>query len=106
MNMTAELLPLPESEGRAQARLVCEALAARGFNVPPLVMLEALANLSARPGVGVELIEAVGQAVDTLDSLTSAMSMPLPDSLHMQGLRGSLPELRESLAQALTKEPK
>lgn len=48
-----------------------------------------------------ESMEVLGMAIDTLDNLLSAMSVPLPDHLHMQGLRAELPKLRDSLRKGL-----
>jgi hypothetical protein len=44
--------------------------------------------------------EAVGECVDTLDNLMTAMKMNLPDELHLQALRESLPDLRTKLKAA------
>ena len=44
--------------------------------------------------------EQVGESVDTLENLITAMKMNLPDDLHLQALRESLPDLREKLRSA------
>lgn len=38
-----------------------------------------------------EAQEQLGVLIDELDSLASALSMPLPDAIHVQALRASLP---------------
>lgn len=38
-----------------------------------------------------------GQVADTVDNLISALTLPLPDKLHLQALRESLPSVRDRL---------
>lgn len=40
-----------------------------------------------------EGMDKLGQEIDRLDSVAQALSMPLPDSLHVQALRETLPAL-------------
>lgn len=47
-----------------------------------------------------EAQEQLGVLIDGLDSLVSALSMPLPDAMHVQALRASLPEKVEGLKAA------
>lgn len=46
--------------------------------------------------------ERLGQAIDSLDSCTTGLitMTSLPDSIHVQGLRGSLPDIVEQLKKA------
>lgn len=48
-----------------------------------------------------ELFEVAGGLVDRLDNLCSAAELPLPDAIHLQALRASLPEIRDELRAAL-----
>lgn len=44
-----------------------------------------------------EKLENLGQAIDSLDAITHALSMPIPDRIHVEALRGSLPDLVKKL---------
>lgn len=44
-----------------------------------------------------ELKERFGELVDTIDNLNSALSMPLPDSIHVNAMREELPEVLAEL---------
>ncbi len=44
--------------------------------------------------------DEVGRAVDTLENLIAGQVMPMPDRLHLEGLRGALPPLRDRLKAA------
>ncbi len=37
--------------------------------------------------------EKLGQAIDRVENLAFALNMPLPDGMHVQVLRNSLPEI-------------
>ena len=50
-----------------------------------------------------ELIEADEKAIDTLDCLIHAMSLPMPDELHMKALRAALPNLLAEKRAALAR---
>ncbi len=41
--------------------------------------------------------EKLGQAIDRVDNILFALKMPLPDAMHVQVLRNSLPEIVEDL---------
>lgn len=41
--------------------------------------------------------EAVGLVADQVDSLVHAMHLPIPDAMHVNALRESLPEVRAEL---------
>lgn len=45
--------------------------------------------------------ERVGLALDRLDNLAAALSLPLPASIHVDALRNSLPEVAAELRAAL-----
>ena len=47
-----------------------------------------------------EEADKLGRIVDTLDNLIAAMTLRVPDSLHVEALRGALPRLRKELAEA------
>jgi hypothetical protein len=47
-----------------------------------------------------EAMERIAAAVDTLDNLISAMSMPLSAEMHMNALKSALPRLRSELKEA------
>jgi len=38
-----------------------------------------------------------GKVADTVDNLLHAMTLPLPDKLHLQALREALPSVRDRL---------
>ena len=40
-----------------------------------------------------EDIEKLGLLIDKLENLIQAMTMPLPDSIHIQGIKPALPEI-------------
>lgn len=37
--------------------------------------------------------EKLGEAIDTVENLAIALNMPIPDAIHVQALRNSLPEV-------------
>ena len=41
--------------------------------------------------------EALGQTIDKLDSLASALALPLPADMHVQQLKRALPEIVREL---------
>lgn len=45
--------------------------------------------------------EAVGEQADTLDNLIGAMKLPLPAHIHLEALRGALPNVRDALRKAV-----
>lgn len=49
------------------------------------------------PEIDDDQIEAIGEVADTIDNLIAALGMPLPDKLHVKGLRESLPEISATL---------
>lgn len=48
-----------------------------------------------------EEVYALGRVVDRLDNLIAALSLPLPDAIHVKAIRGSLPSVRKELAEAI-----
>ncbi len=44
-----------------------------------------------------EQLEQIGQLSDTIDNLLGALKLPLRPEMHLQGLRGNLPEVRDGL---------
>lgn len=50
--------------------------------------------------------EKIGEVVDRLENLIAALSMPIPDSIHVECLRESLPEVKEQLQELLTPQDK
>lgn len=42
-------------------------------------------------------IEAIGKQADAIDNLIAALSLPLPDPIHLQALRESLPNVSQEL---------
>ncbi|MDR5825801.1 hypothetical protein [Caballeronia sp. LZ043] len=42
-------------------------------------------------------MDEIAEAIDTLDSLIAALSMQMPDSLHVKALRESLPNVRDAI---------
>ena len=42
-------------------------------------------------------MEELGKASDTIDNLLGAMQLPLPAQLHLDQLRRSLPEIRDTM---------
>lgn len=49
--------------------------------------------------------EALRQAADRLDNFIAAMSLPIPDAIHMKALRSGLPEVASDLRKALASHP-
>ncbi len=47
-----------------------------------------------------EKFETLGQIIDSIDSLTCGLSIPMPAEIHLQALRSSLPEKVEELKKA------
>lgn len=45
--------------------------------------------------------DTLGRIVDRLDNLIAALSLPLPDAIHVKAIRGSLPSVRKELAEAI-----
>jgi hypothetical protein len=41
-------------------------------------------------------MDEIAGAVDTLDNLIAALSMPMPNAIHVQALRAKLPEVRDA----------
>lgn len=41
--------------------------------------------------------EKLGQAIDRVENLMTALQMPLPDGMHVQVLRSTLPEIVQEL---------
>ncbi|HAM55619.1 MAG TPA: hypothetical protein DCQ64_09505 [Candidatus Rokubacteria bacterium] len=44
-----------------------------------------------------DLLEVTGRAADRIDSLLAALTLPLPQEIHLAGLRAALPEIRNDL---------
>jgi hypothetical protein len=44
-----------------------------------------------------EQLEEIGQLIDRLDNLCSAMELPMPAELHLKALKESLPNVRDDL---------
>jgi len=42
-------------------------------------------------------MDEIAGAVDTLDNLIAALSLPMPDAIHVQALRAKLPEVRDAV---------
>lgn len=57
-----------------------------------------------KPASEAPAAEACGRAVDSIDNLLQAMTMPLPPATHLTALRGSLADLRKQLHAAYVKE--
>jgi len=47
-----------------------------------------------------QALEELGQCVDTVSNLMAALTMPLDPSLHIQGIKGSLPDLKDKIKAA------
>lgn len=45
-------------------------------------------------------MDEIAEVVDTLDNLIAALSMPMPNDLHVKALRLSLPDVRDKLRAA------
>ena len=45
--------------------------------------------------------DAIERAIERLDNLIAAMRLPIPDSIHVTALRGSLPDIRRELAESI-----
>lgn len=48
-----------------------------------------------------KLRDALERAADRIENLLCALDLPLPDRLHLQGLRGALPEIRDEIRSTL-----
>lgn len=46
-------------------------------------------------------VYAIGRVVDRLDNLIAALSLPLPDAMHVKAIRAALPSVREELAEVI-----
>ncbi|WP_428414441.1 hypothetical protein [Methylibium sp.] len=44
-----------------------------------------------------ESMELLGMQIDTLENLQGALKLPMPANLHVQGIRGSLPDVVAAL---------
>lgn len=42
-------------------------------------------------------MDKIAEAIDTLENLIAALSMPMPDHIHVQCLRGQLPDVLTQL---------
>ena len=42
----------------------------------------------------------IAEVVDSLENLIAALKMPLPCEMHVEALRGTLPDLRDKLKRA------
>lgn len=51
-----------------------------------------------------ELEQAAGVAADRLESVIQMLTMPLPDRIHVEGLRGSLPDIVRGLRAVVPRE--
>jgi hypothetical protein len=51
------------------------------------------------------LREALEHAIDRIENLLGALLLPLPPHIHLQGLRGNLPEIRDEMRDALERFP-
>lgn len=53
--------------------------------------------------------EDLGQAIDRVDSMAHTLSLPVPDSIHVAGLRAALPkavsELKAAFVQVTGENP-
>lgn len=47
--------------------------------------------------------EELGQLIDSLDNLSHALLIPMPDKLHVESLRSSLPEKVKELKDVFVK---
>jgi hypothetical protein len=47
-----------------------------------------------------EKLEKVGEIIDTVDNLTAALNMELPDKHHVKGIKSALPILNERLKES------
>ena len=47
-----------------------------------------------------EAQEKLGQAIDRVDNLAHALSLRIPDRMHVDALKGSLPEVVKELKKA------
>lgn len=45
-------------------------------------------------------MDGIAEVVDTLDNLIAALSLAMPDKLHVEALRASLPDVRDKLRAA------
>ena len=42
-------------------------------------------------------MDKIAEAVDTLDNLISALSLPIADRVHVESLKAALPEVRDKI---------
>lgn len=49
-------------------------------------------------------LETIGQEVDRIDNLISALSIPMPAEMHIEQLKQILPEISAKIKQALIDE--
>lgn len=53
-----------------------------------------------------KLREAAGRVVDRLDALTYSMQLKVSPEIHLEGLRGAIPQIRDELRAAIGPEEK
>ena len=51
-----------------------------------------------------ERAEQLGQLADKIDNLVSAMELPFPVNIHLNALKGSLPEISDELKKIVKDE--
>lgn len=51
------------------------------------------------------LSDAIARAADRLDNLVHALALPVSPDIHLQGIRGTLPEIRDELFRAIGEAP-
>lgn len=51
-----------------------------------------------------ENLEKLGQLIDRLDNLMMASKLPLPATLHLEGILPALPEIRAEIMEVYTDE--
>lgn len=51
-----------------------------------------------------DLREAAGRAADRIENLTYALQLKVSDSIHLEGIRGALPDILRELRAALPDE--
>jgi len=42
-------------------------------------------------------MDKIAEAIDSLSNIIAALSLPVPDKIHVEGLRGTLPEIRDKI---------
>ena len=42
-------------------------------------------------------LQALGELLDTIDSIKHALNMPVPDLIHVEAMRGILPDLTNAI---------